>query len=125
MSFQDEIENALLAHATWKQRLNTAIVTGSSEFKASSVRMDNCCDFGKWFYSLPLALRGTSSAVTIQKLHAEFHAEAATILDLALKGKQEEALNLLNAGSHYNTISGKLYLALKQWKKLLDGGASV
>jgi hypothetical protein len=120
MSYQDDIEKALIAHGAWKHRLNTAIASGTSEFQVSQVREDNRCDFGKWFYSLPAEIRGADHGMNIQKLHAEFHAEAARILDLALKGEKEEALRSLGTGSRYVGISGRLYLALSQWKKRLN-----
>ncbi|MFZ4698832.1 MAG: hypothetical protein ACOYMG_02165 [Candidatus Methylumidiphilus sp.] len=47
MSYQDEIDKALTAHAAWKQHLNAAITNGSSEFPVSQVSADNLCEFGK------------------------------------------------------------------------------
>ncbi len=117
MSNQEDIDKALIAHGAWKQRLNAAIESGSSQFQVSQVREDNRCDFGKWFYSLPAEIRETDIGRKIQKIHAEFHVEAARILDLALKGKKEEALRALSSESRYVSISGQLTLALKHWKQ--------
>jgi len=116
MTFQEQIEQAQKSHGAWKQRLNAAISSGSSEFQVSHLHADNHCDFGKWFYALPQAVRGTAQGMKIQKLHADFHVEAAKILGLALKGRTEEATQLLETGGNYSSISGKLYLALSQWK---------
>ncbi|MFZ4698833.1 MAG: hypothetical protein ACOYMG_02170 [Candidatus Methylumidiphilus sp.] len=66
-----------------------------------------------------MEMRKTAHGENIQKSHAEFHVEAAKILELALKGKNDEAIKLLDANSKYASISGKLYLALRQWKKEL------
>jgi hypothetical protein len=119
MAYQDDIDKALAAHGAWKQRLNAVVASGRSEFQVAQVRLDNQCDFGKWFYSLPAAMRGTDRLIKIRNLHAEFHVEAAHILDLALQGKKEEALRLLGSGGRYGTISGQLALALGQWKQSL------
>jgi hypothetical protein len=119
MNYQDDIEKALTAHGAWKHRLNTAIASGSSEFQVIQIKEDNRCDFGKWFYSLPIEIRGTDYGKKVQKLHAEFHVEAARILDLALKGKKKEALQSLETGTQYVRISGQLYLELNQWKQRL------
>ena len=89
------------------------------EFSVPLVRDDNPCDFLKWFYKLPFDIRKSDLGTNIQQYHADFHTEAAKISQLALKGKKEDALQLLEAGSKYASISGKLYLALKQWKQTI------
>ncbi len=122
MNHREEIDKALGAHVAWKSRLTSAIASGRSEFQVANVQVDNRCDFGKWFYSLPASMRGAEPCVTIQKLHAEFHAEAAHILDMALKGRRDEAEKALGGGSRYSTISGQLVVALTRWKSAQGEG---
>ena len=55
----------------------------------------------------------------MKELHAEFHNAAAEILDLALKGKTEEAQKKLEFGGGYGQISGRLVLALQAWRNKL------
>ena len=121
-NYSEQINKALLAHGAWKQRLNSAIGSGSSEFIPNQVQVDNRCDFGKWFYELPAELRSTEAANNIRKLHAEFHAEAARILSLALQGEKDKAFKALLPGEKYSLISGQLVLAMNKWAKLLTGG---
>jgi len=120
--YSEQISKALLAHGAWKQRLNSAIAAGSSEFTAAQVGVDNRCEFGRWFYALPGELRATEIAGKVQKLHAEFHGEAARVLSLALRGEKDQALKALEPGEKYARVSGQLALTLKQWDKLIAGG---
>ena len=122
MSYSEDIDNALMAHGEWKKRLGAAIESGSSEFTVSQVQVDNGCAFGKWFYGLPSDLRESDQGKKIQRLHAAFHAEAARILDLALKGRIREATKAIESGSQFVSISGQLAITLTQWKKTIGNG---
>ena len=120
MSYIEEIDNALAVHGLWKQHLKQAIETGRSEFSVSQLQADYFCDFGKWLYGLPLVIRTTTYWTKTQKLHAEFHQEAARILGLAVnQHKKDEALRLLGPGEKYHSLSEQLGDALRQWKESL------
>ncbi len=119
MAYSDEINKAISAHAKWKYRLQDAITTGKSEISVEQAAADNRCDFGKWFYSLPVSAREGEEGKKIQKLHAAFHAETARILGLALKGSGAEATKAMDLGSKYMTYTGELSLALTGWKQTL------
>lgn len=121
MSYAEEIDKALVAHGAWKLRLKSAIGTGNTDIQVSQVQTDNHCEFGKWFYRLPVPVRTTELGLKVQDLHARFHVEAALVLDLALKGRREEAVQAIALGSRYATISGQLALSLSQWKNALAG----
>jgi hypothetical protein len=120
MSYKEDIDKAIIAHGQWKQRLMTAVTTGKSEFSVEKVRVDNLCDFGKWFFSLPAALKETDHGKKVHDLHARFHQEAARILEKALSGKAEEAQRDLSSGSLYTQISGQLTISLNRWKETIE-----
>jgi len=120
MGYGEEIDRAVAAHGQWKKRLLSAVTLGVSEFSVAQVQADNRCDFGKWFYGLPATLRETEQGKAIQSLHASFHIEAARILDLALKGRAEEAKKALEPGSPYTHLSGQLTMALTRWKSTIE-----
>lgn len=113
---KEDIDKALNAHGAWRQRLITVIATGNSDVNVAQVQVDNGCAFGKWFYGLPAASRAGDVCAKIQNLHADFHKEAARILGLALGGKKAEAEKAMAFGGVFMDISGKLSLALNQWK---------
>jgi hypothetical protein len=121
VGYSEQIDQALAAHEAWKLRLKSAVASGASDFTVAQVQVDNACEFGKWFYDLEGDVRSMDECQVIQKLHAEFHSEAARILDLALKGNKQEAEALLGAGSKYSSISGQLAMALTRWKRELGG----
>jgi len=117
--YSEQIDKALKAHGSWKMRLNSAIANGTSEFTTDQAQADNRCEFGKWLYSLPPEIRATEEARTTQTLHAQFHGEAARILDLALKGRKDEATKALGPGEKYASLSGKLALGMRRWETTL------
>jgi hypothetical protein len=113
----EEIDKAIGAHGMWKNRLNQAIQTGSSDYTVAGVKPDDLCAFGKWLHGLPPSVKGAQSWKDIRALHAEFHAEAARVLDLALDGKKVEATSGLATGSKFADISAKLTTAMMKWKR--------
>jgi hypothetical protein len=112
------IDEALLAHAKWKKRLQDAIAIGSSEFQVETVRRDDACPFGQWLHSVQ-AHEQTEEYRKILQLHAEFHRTAAEILRSAVQGQRPKAEAMLGAGGEYSRISGTLVLALNTWKSKL------
>ncbi len=111
-----EIDAALAAHAAWKKRLMDAITSGTSEFTPDIVERDNACQFGKWLHGLSEEDTGSEDYRKVKELHAGFHRTAAEILRLALSGAKDEALKKISSGGPYPSISGKLVLALQNWK---------
>jgi hypothetical protein len=117
MITKESIDAALSAHSQWKMRLQDAIATGKSEFKAEVVKMDNGCQFGKWLHSLTGEDTQSEDYSKVKALHSDFHMIAGEILALALSGKKEEALKKLGTGGSYGSATGKLVLALQAWKE--------
>ena len=86
-----QIEAAIAAHMQWLARLRTAIAQRTSEFTPGVVRLDNQCALGRWLYKgLPGAPRGSPVFEELRSVHAQFHEQAATILQLAVTGKASE-----------------------------------
>lgn len=123
MSVQDEINQAIAAHREWKFKLRTAIDTGECESTPDKVKMDNNCAFGKWLHErIDPSVKGTPHYNEIVDLHAQFHQEAGSILELALNGNPAAANDLMETGSKFVTLSSKLTLKMMDWQKHL--GAS-
>ena len=119
MSIKEEITKAIGAHGMWKMRLRTAIDTGKADTNVADVANDHACGFGQGLYGsmLDAAAKNSSDFKEVQKLHAEFHKVAAQVLQLALQGKIAEADKLMEEGSPFVVVSGRLTSALMHWQK--------
>jgi len=112
----EEIKKAMGAHGAWKLRLRTAISVGRSDANPSQVKCDNLCEFGKWLYGQSIdgeTKRGMPYQV-IRRLHAEFHACASSVLELAIAGRKDQAITLLEG--EYTERSDKLVRAMTKWR---------
>ncbi len=120
MSTSEEIDMAITAHASWKQKLRHAIDTGECGSTPEKVKMDNNCAFGKWLHERIEPSAKTSDYYTkTVSLHAEFHKHAGHILELALAGNKTEATGLMGLDSGFTKNSGQLTRILKEWQTTL------
>lgn len=118
MTFQDEIQSAIQAHAMWKINLLKAIEEAASELDPEKVRVDNQCTFGKWLFgeTIPDEAKNMPEYAVCSALHRDFHMNTARVLQLALRGERKEALTALGAGSVYFELSAALIQHLKLWQ---------
>ena len=120
-SAKEQIDKAIGAHGMWKARLRQAIDTGKSEFKPEVVRTDHACDFGKWLFGdISPELKQSIQYPTVVKYHAEFHAEAGRVLQLAVAGKKADAEAALSASSKFASISAALTSTMMEWKRAVQ-----
>jgi methyl-accepting chemotaxis protein len=112
----EEINKAVGAHGIWKSRLKSAIDTGQSDVTPDIAAADNKCAFGKWLYGLPQGMQNSARCQSVKQLHACFHREAASILELALSGEKEQAMESLGDGSSFSDTSTQLTEAMIEWK---------
>ncbi|MGB1237147.1 MAG: CZB domain-containing protein [Pseudomonadales bacterium] len=120
MDIYDEIEKAISAHGQWKVKLRRAIDTGVCESTPDKVKQDNNCSFGKWLhYRLDEQYKDCEMYRDVVNLHANFHREAGTILELALNGEREQAQDLIKLGGRFSRYSGQLTRTMKQWQASL------
>ena len=119
MSIKDEIAKGIGVHGMWKQRLLSAITTGTSEWKPEIVCQDNQCEFGKWLYACAPHDKLAVHYKEVKTLHADFHKEAAGVLKLALAGKKKEAETAVGIGGKYKSVSTALTKEMMAWKDSL------
>jgi chemoreceptor zinc-binding protein len=114
----DALTKAIAAHASWKARLRSSINTGKSDVSVETVRTDNHCEFGKFLYGpeLSAAEKQSEHYRTIKPLHAQFHQEAAKVLELALSGQKEAAEQALGMGGSCAKIATTLTQAIMKWR---------
>ncbi len=116
MNYKTEITKALQMHGLWKHKINNAIKNGNANIDIGEVQNDKACEFGKWFYELPLEVREDEVVKNIGELHALFHSEVAKILNLVKDGQIDEAKKANEIGGKFSQISGKLVISLEKWK---------
>jgi Chemoreceptor zinc-binding domain len=114
----DNLSKAIAAHSGWKARLRSAVVSGKSEIPMSTVRVDNQCDFGKWLYGSELSEKekATEHHRNVKRLHADFHREAARVLELLMLGKKGDAEQAIAMGGSYTKASTTLIEAMIKWR---------
>ena len=120
MSSHDEIDMAIKAHASWKDKLREAINSGECESTPARVKQDCNCSFGKWLHErIDPAAKGTPHYQKVKQLHADFHREAGTILEVALRGNKDEANERMRLGSHFVQVSADLTRTMREWQAAL------
>ncbi|GAB4442956.1 MAG: hypothetical protein OHK0011_25280 [Turneriella sp.] len=124
LELNDQLNAALVAHGEWKFRLAKGIETGCKHLEPDKIRTDNQCVFGKWLYSDATAPhRSSSHYEEVRKLHAEFHREAAAVVELCHRGQIDSAKQALEGS--YATISNRLVEAVRAWlREFLLGQAA-
>jgi len=111
-----DFDSAIRAHSRWKFHLKDVIEKGYSNFTITQVADCHACEFGKWLDSKHgKALPGYQEFV---KLHQQFHQEAASIMQLALEGEKEKALEKMQLGSHFNQLASELINRLAEVRDL-------
>jgi hypothetical protein len=117
----DVLEKAIAAHARWKARLRVAASDGKFDGSIDTVRADNQCEFGKWLYGSELtgAEKQTSHYLDVKRLHAQFHQEAAKVVNLANSGQKTEAEKAISMGGNYAKSSSALTSAMISWRESL------
>jgi len=113
------IEAAIIAHQQWKVKLYEVINTGETSLNVNSVRKDNICLFGQWINNLTPEELDCGHYKKVKDYHTQFHIVAADILELAISGKRNEALDRLQDGFEYDDISIRMTRALNAWKEKL------
>jgi hypothetical protein len=118
MASAEDIDKAIGAHETWKNRFNSAIELGETEIPIETIRTDNQCEFGKWLYGKTISSKDKSTTYykSVRLLHSAFHRTAAHVAELAINGKKDDAEKMIASDGEYNLISSKLIQVLTEWK---------
>ncbi|BAP56092.1 hypothetical protein THII_1795 [Thioploca ingrica] len=103
---KEVLQKAITTHSHWKYNLQQAIKTGKSPTTVDEVKNAHRCELGKWLDSA--AGKALPGYAEINKIHQDFHEEAADILKLALAGKQSEAQIRMQLGSYFGQLTAKL-----------------
>jgi methyl-accepting chemotaxis protein len=122
--FSNELRDALAAHAQWKTRLKNAVESGTSEFDPAVVARDDRCAFGKWLHGAAATDAGRSPHyASCTQAHAQFHVDAAEVLELAVAGRRAEADAKLSLSGAFCRSSAAVSSEILAWLKDQTGTA--
>lgn len=106
------LENALTAHADWKQRFLDAIHT-HEQLDTALIAADDRCQLGQWLHSEAKNEHGHLYAYArLLETHAAFHREAARVAALINRKEFEAARAQLELGSRYSHASHAVFAAI-------------
>ena len=93
-----DIESAIQAHESWKQRLDDCLHGRTGEhLKVAQVCDDHACTLGQWIYSDGERLLGQYATFTqLRMSHQQFHQTASHVLELNQQGLRSEAEHMLH-----------------------------
>lgn len=115
---ENDIAEAMAAHALWKVRLKSAIATGQLDVSVQTIRVDDACPFGQWLHgtSIPADVTRSPAYEQVKRLHAEFHRVAGQVAELVLAGKKADAEKELGHAGAFGLATRALTDALRTWK---------
>jgi hypothetical protein len=86
-----DLDQALAMHTGWRSRLRAFLRGGSERLDPALVRRDDRCDLGQWLHGAGRREADESAWQSLVAEHAQFHAVAAEIVELAVAGQQDLA----------------------------------
>lgn len=113
-----DLNEVIQAHSQWKIRLKKAIEIGQCDYSVDDVANEHKCKFGQWLDS-PTG-KTLPHYDEVVEMHIKFHQEASRILELALQGDKDKALEGMKLGSHFNQLTAKLVNKLADIKELIN-----
>jgi len=99
------LNDAIRAHADWRNKLRVAI-TKQETLDAATVSRDDCCALGKWLHGGGRAQFGQRPVfVQLLDAHRTFHQEAGKVAQAVNQGRYEEAGRMLEVDTGYARAS--------------------
>lgn len=96
------LKTAIEAHMRWKESLERYVEGADQEPRSlEAVASDDCCLLGQWLHTEGRTHFGQLKVFqALVRAHAEFHCEAAAILDLMHRGEGDKASQNLQMGDY-------------------------
>ena len=113
-----ELDNAILSHHVWKDRLRQAIASQSA-LDAATMARDDCCEIGQWLHGQSsLRFRDTPEFSALLGRHRLFHVEAGRVAETINARQFVEARQMMQGGTAFASASLAVGLALKAMQNL-------
>ena len=113
-----ELDNAILAHHVWKDRLKQAI-SSKTPLDAVAMARDDCCEIGQWLHGeLGLRYRHLPQFSTLLARHRLFHVEAGRVAEAINAQNYVDATHMMHGGTPFASASLAVGLALKDMQAI-------
>lgn len=113
------LDNAILAHYEWKNKLKAAI-SGKAQLDAATISKDNCCEFGKWLYGEGGGLYGKKPEfTTILQKHKAFHLEAGKVATVINAKRYDDAAKMIENNTPFALASTAVGVAVNALKRVV------
>lgn len=117
VSIRDQITRAISAHGAWKRRLTAALASRSHAEDVSTVARSDVCAFGRWLQDTSPSTADAAVHRTSGILHAQFHRQAADVLQLITTGDLARAKSSLEPGGGFAEASRQLTKTMIEWRR--------
>ena len=111
-----DFDQALAAHAKWKEKLGDYLVKRDGSLKAAEIGMDTRCPLGKWIHGEGSKYVKLAEYSTLRIEHARFHKAAAEVVRHAVSGKPVSADIILGPKSEFAKASSAVVVAIAAMK---------
>ncbi len=71
-----DLDSAIVAHSSWKNKLKTYLEKKDGSLKASEVQSDQNCPLGQWIYGEGQKIGSDPTFRELKKQHTKFHTVA-------------------------------------------------
>lgn len=115
-----KLDNAILAHHVWKNKLRAAIAN-KTPLEVDSVGRDDCCEIGQWLYGEGGALHAQKPEfVTLLQKHKVFHLEAGKIAMHINAANYAQASRMIDSGTPFGSASLAVAQAVSALKQVCN-----
>lgn len=115
-----KFDDALHAHAAWKEKLAKYIDHADGSLKHEEVCLDNKCLLGKWIYGQGLKFSHLEDYKKLKPAHAKFHKEAGEIVKKANQGEKLSKEISLSSSSPFINASKEVATIILRLKSALN-----
>ena len=115
-----KLDNAILAHHVWKNKLRAAIAS-KSQLDVDSFSRDDCCDIGQWLYGEGIALHASKPEFSgLLEKHKAFHVEAGKVATQINAANYGNAGHMIDSGTPFAAASLAVAQAVNALKRVTD-----
>jgi hypothetical protein len=112
------LDNAILAHHVWKNKLKAAI-SSQSQVDATSFARDDCCEIGQWLHGEGAVLYGSKPEfLALLHKHAIFHLEAGKVATEINARSYTHASRMIGSGTPFGSSSLAVAQAVADLKRI-------